>query len=186
MPAAVLCAMSQGLDEQLAEATRRGYVAAYRWLRRPDQASDACQEAAARVLAHRDRFDASRPLYPWFYRILKNHCFDRLKARKRFADEEREVVDPTKDVEARAVGVESQLAVRRAISALDEPLREIIELRHFQDASYEEIATILEIPAGTVMSRLYRARRALRAELSRDPDWSPPGDESTTKSGGGS
>ena len=48
----------------------------------------------------------------------------------------------------------------------------MIELRHFQEASYEEIGMILDIPAGTVMSRLYRARRALRAALLSDPNGS--------------
>ncbi len=172
MRAAVLCTMGEGIEEQLGEAMRRGYVAAYRWLRHPDQASDACQEAAARVLAHRGRFDSERPLYPWFYRILKNHCFDRLKAKKRFVGAEVEIADPKGTVEAEAVVVERQLAVRRGIEALEPPLREIIELRHFQEASYEEIAMILDIPAGTVMSRLYRARRALRAVLLSDPDGS--------------
>lgn len=172
MRAAVLCTMAEGIEEQLEEAMRRGYVAAYRWLRHPDQANDACQEAAARVLVHRRRFDSERPLYPWFYRILKNHCFDRLKAKKRYVDAEVEVADPKPSVEAEAVAVERQWAVRRGIEALEPPLREMIELRHFQEASYEEIGMILDIPAGTVMSRLYRARRALRAALLSDPNGS--------------
>ncbi len=54
-----------------------------------------------------------------------------------------------------------------AIAGLPDDLREVIELRHFQEASYEEMAAILEIPVGTVMSRLYRARKALRGKLHR-------------------
>ena len=61
----------------------------------------------------------------------------------------------------------------RAVAALPDDLREIIELRHFQDATYDEIADILGCPVGTVMSRLYRARKALRAKLKADRAWDP-------------
>jgi RNA polymerase sigma-70 factor (ECF subfamily) len=184
MQAAVQYIMGHELDDQLAVAMRRGYVAAYRWLRQPDQAHDACQEAAARVLAHRERFDASRPLYPWFYRILKNHCFDRLKARKLYAAADREFEDGAATVEQQVLHHEQHAAVRRAIAALDAPLAEVIELRHFQDASYEEIADILDLPAGTVMSRLYRARKSLREILQRDVGWSGGGAPDVVASGG--
>ena len=93
---------AMALEEQIEAAMRRGYVAAFRILGDPEDARDACQEAAARVLAARDRYDPKQPLYPWFYRVLKNHCLDRLRHRgrveARFSDQV--VVDGTRSAEA--------------------------------------------------------------------------------------
>lgn len=165
--------MSDVIRAELEQAMRRGYVAAFRWLGTEEESRDACQEAAARALAAGSRFDPSQPFYPWFYRILKNHCFDRLKRRKRVRPTDRE---PTPDAAPSEPGAERALvaterarAVAAAIAALPEELREIIELRHFQDLSYDEMAAVLDCPAGTVMSRLYRARQRLRAQLLADP-----------------
>ena len=66
---------------------------------------------------------------------------------------------------------ERQAAVLRGIARLEDDLREIIELRHFQDLSYEAMAEVLGCPIGTVMSRLYRARKRLRDLLLEDPDF---------------
>ena len=148
--------MPEDIHAQLEDAMRRGYVAAFRILGSADAARDACQEAAARALSARDRYDDSQPFYPWFHRILKNHCVDRLRGRRRLVTSEMAVdraVDPSAGVEHLALAVHS----------------EIIELRHFQDASYEEMALILDCPVGTVMSRLYRARKALRKRLQGHP-----------------
>jgi RNA polymerase sigma-70 factor (ECF subfamily) len=154
----------------LGEAMRRGYVAAFRLLGNPDESRDACQEAAARALNASDRYDPDKPFYPWFHRILRNHCVDRLRRRKRLVQgDDSELVDDAPTAESSMFESERSRAVVRGIADLPDDLREIIELRHFQDASYEEIATILDCPLGTVMSRLYRARKALRAKLMRDP-----------------
>ncbi len=168
--------MSMNLADQLEEAMQRGYVAAYRLLGNPDESRDALQEAAARALSAQDRYDPSRPFYPWFYRILRNHCIDRLKHRNRMVPTPKEPSRPAPthgdhSAESLAMQGERARAVARAVAALPEDLREIIELRHFQDATYEEIADILGCPSGTVMSRLYRARKALRAKLKTDRDW---------------
>ena len=168
--------MSMNLGDQLEEAMQRGYVAAYRLLGNPDESRDACQEAAARALSAKDRYDPRRPFYPWFYRILRNHCIDRLKHRKRVVTTPNEPARPEpsageRSAESLALQGERARAVSRAVAALPDDLREIIELRHFQDATYEEIAAILGCPSGTVMSRLYRARKALRAKLQADRSW---------------
>ncbi len=162
--------VSQHVREQLGEAMRRGYVAAYRLLGNPDESRDACQEAAMRALRAGEQYDPSQPFYPWFHRILKNHCLDRLRGRKRLvADEGREWESDQPSIDGRLLQSERARAVSRAIEALPDELRTLLELRHFEDASYEEIALILDCPLGTVMSRLYRARRALRDKLMRDP-----------------
>jgi RNA polymerase sigma-70 factor (ECF subfamily) len=144
-------------------------VAALRILGNRAEAEDACQEAAARAWASRNRYDPTLPFYAWYHRILKNLCLDLLRARKHVArDEAREdrVAGKESDQEAKLIAREEEEEVQAAIKALPEDLRELIELRHFQDASYEELAAILEIPIGTVMSRLYRARKLLATSLS--------------------
>lgn len=78
--------------------------------------------------------------------------------------------------EAALLQGERCLAVERAIRRLPDDHREVIELRHFQDLSYEELAGVLGCPTGTVMSRLYRARKALRAELLAEPACAPAED----------
>lgn len=165
--AALWVGMSSAVRRELGEAMKRGYVAAYRLLRTPDAAHDACQEAAVRALAAADRYDPARPFYPWFHRILRNHCLDTLAGHKRMvsADTTAEPRTERGDAEAGVLDSEKARAVAAAIETLDEDLRDVIELRHFQDASYDEIATILDIPIGTVMSRLYRARKTLRKTL---------------------
>jgi RNA polymerase sigma-70 factor (ECF subfamily) len=155
-------------DTELERALSRGYVAAFRWLGNRDESRDLCQEAAARALAARRSYDPQRPFYPWFYRILRNLCMDRLGRRRlagRAADELQHATTPQTSVELSLLAAERHRLVARAIEQLSPEQREVIELRHFQDLSYEEMAQILGCPTGTVMSRLYRARRALRQHL---------------------
>jgi len=154
-------------------------MAAYRWLGSRDEALDAVQEAAARSLAAQRRYDPGRPFYPWFYTILKNLCRDRV-ARRRVegrggpplpADEVQVPADRPDggSAEGALLVEERSRGVDRALRRLPERHREVIELRHFQDLSYDEMAGVLGCPLGTVMSRLYRARKALRAELLSEP-----------------
>lgn len=158
------------MKAELEKALPRAYVAAFRWLGNREESRDACQEAAARVLRTAGRYDPEQPFYPWFYRILKNHCLDRLKGRRRNAEALSELrhtaegrFGPT--AEGGALARERARALSAALERLPADLREVIELRHFQDLSYEELAQVLECPTGTVMSRLYRARKTLRGLL---------------------
>jgi RNA polymerase sigma-70 factor (ECF subfamily) len=178
--------MPMPIPTLLADALPRAYVAAFRLLRDRDEAHEACQEAATRALEHAGRYDSSRPFYPWFARIVRNHCLDRIAARKRQrpSDQSEELADRASlagrgapfaaaslaDAEATLLASERARRVLAAIEELAPELRDVIELRHFQDASYEEIAAALEIPLGTVMSRLYRARSKLRDALSAVTD----------------
>ncbi len=159
-----------GVDKtELVAAARRGFAAAFSILKDRTEAEEACQEAAVRAWAARDRYDPSRPFYAWYHRILKNLCLDRLASRKRrVADSETAVAMAASEAtqESSLLATEDERRVHAAIEALPEDLREVIELRHFADASYAEMADILEIPIGTVMSRLYRARKTLKEALS--------------------
>ena len=159
--------MSQSFYEALDAAVQRGHIAAYRWLGNHEEARDACQEAAVRALAAKDRYDARRCFYPWFYRILRNACFDWLRRRKKRARDglEMDIPDQRFRPDSLAGRDEVREAVWEGIGKLSERDREIIVLRHFQHLSYQEIAKALCIPQGTVMSRLFTARKRLREHL---------------------
>lgn len=162
--------ISSEFEVSMGNAMRSAFVAAYRLLGSRDEAGDALQEACTRALRSRQSYDKTRPFYPWFYRILKNQCLDRLKSRRHHDDVEKVSVSVQHpSAEQYMIQSERDLAVSRAIEQLPADLKEIIELRHFQDLSYQEMALILECPEGTVMSRLYRARKKVREHLLKDP-----------------
>lgn len=137
-----------------------------------DDARDALQEAFVKVFDNLGRFDIKRPFGPWFYQILRNQCRDMLRSRQ--ARFKIEAVDER--LEFRPAGPEASPERSRQRAAAKEVLwkglervgdehREVLVLKELQDLRYHEIAEILDIPEGTVASRLFHARRALRAAL---------------------
>ena len=146
---------------------RRAYFCALSLVRHREDALDISQEAFVKAYRAIRRFDPDRPFFPWFYRILRNLCFDWLRKRKRRPRSgiEGDVTDPGGGPEVLARRDETKERVWQAISRLGEKDKEIIQLRHFQHLSYKEIAEALDIPQGTVMSRLFSARQRLRTEL---------------------
>lgn len=153
---------------------RRAYFIAYGIMRNREDALEAAQEAFARAYNAMDRFDTSMPFYPWLYRIVKNTCLNKLKRKRRRKETSLDslmevgydpsdgVMGPERTVEMR----ELRAAILSAMDDLSEDHREILLLRHFQDLSYAEIAQCLDIPQGTVMSRLHAARKKLQEKLS--------------------
>ncbi len=138
-----------------------------------EDARDLTQEAFLRALVHMHRFEVERPFFPWFYKILRNLCFNHLAKKGRHGEcpltlERDGGIDPRgkgdDPFQSVAAGERADY-IWESICALSEDHREIILLRHFRDASYQEIAETLDIPRGTVMSRLYYARGALRKQL---------------------
>jgi RNA polymerase sigma-70 factor (ECF subfamily) len=128
-----------------------------------DDAMDAAQEAFIDAFRALKRFDNSRPFYPWFYVLLRNRCF-KLAARKR----ELANIDETVIVAANSTGQsEDILALENALRSLNMEDREIITLKYFDGLNYNELAERLQIPKGTVMSRLFHARRKLQVQLER-------------------
>lgn len=148
---------------------RDAYLTAYGMVSNVEDAKDLSQDAFVKAWRARESFDDSRAFYPWLYRIVKNHClnfltrgrrgeslyFDENPDRERFAARGPGPLDQVEAGERRRV-------VRAAVNRLSDGHREIIVLKSFKGFSYREIADVLEIPIGTVMSRLYYARRALR------------------------
>lgn len=140
-----------------------------------DDALELSQEAF--ILAYRNirQLNSNRKFYPWFYQILRNVCFSHLrKTRKRrsYSLEKLEEKAPVAEVDDSftpdvvAERNEAKDAVWKAIGKLDDKHREVIILRHFQHLSYKQMAHNLFCSKGTVMSRLYYARKRLKELLS--------------------
>jgi RNA polymerase sigma-70 factor, ECF subfamily len=129
-------------------------------LRNQDDAQDAVQQAALRGWERIAQYDAARPFKGWWFAILRNCCFDVLRVRKAAR------TDATQDLDAiadqPAVSFDWQ-ALERSFAKLSDMHREILRMKYFGDLKYDELAEALDIPVGTVMSRLHLARKALAA-----------------------
>jgi RNA polymerase sigma-70 factor (ECF subfamily) len=153
-----------------ATAVAMGYVG-----NRAD-ALDLAQEAFYRVYKSLDRFRDGEPFAPWFFRILRNACITYLEKyrkpghRSLSGDPERDIPDYEIPDESLTPEVlvdrdEAKVELWKAIARLPLKHREILLLRHFEDLEYARIAEVLSIPIGTVMSRLFHARRKLKDEM---------------------
>jgi RNA polymerase sigma-70 factor (ECF subfamily) len=130
-----------------------------------DDALDAVQEAFIDAYQALGRFDSTRRFYPWFYVILRNCCYKlatKREKRETGSLDDAEIVAPTKGLAA-----EDAALLETALRGLSPDERELITLRHLDGLSYQELAARLEIPEGTVMSRLYNARKRLKQKLAR-------------------
>ncbi len=138
-----------------------------------EDAHDASQEAFVRAWRHIRRFDVERPFYPWYATILRNVCVSLLRKRSRRPTVELTEGHAHQHPESNPVLLaernERRDRVWWGIQALSASHREIVVMSHFQNLSYKEIAAALDIPIGTVMSRLHNARQALRKKLT-DPN----------------
>jgi RNA polymerase sigma factor (sigma-70 family) len=138
-----------------------------RWLTRdPVQAQDVAQEAMLRALRYFHAFRGGQAR-PWLLRIVRNTWHDaRLR---RTADQSLEVVENKAadgpDPEQSAMAGDRRRHLAAALAALPTESREILVLREIEDFSYKEIAAVLDLPIGTVMSRLARAREKLACDL---------------------
>ena len=145
-----------------------------RWLTRNDHdADDVVQESLVRAMRYLGGF-RGEGARPWLLQIVRNTCWTWLKANRPAENVGLDDGDgPAHDIAAPAADEPPQVAMRRAdralidqaIAALPAAFREVLVLRELEDLSYAEIARIAEIPIGTVMSRLARARAQLRSAL---------------------
>ena len=153
---------------------RRAYYAALSLVGTREDALDLSQEAFARAFRARRTLDPDRPFYAWLYQILRRLCFNFLRDRRSrartleaagswLADEAagRGPGDPAHAFERE----EARRQVTAAIERLPAREREVLALKEFEGMTYKEIAALVGIPIGTVMSRLYSARQRLADAL---------------------
>jgi len=153
---------------------RRAYFAALSLVGSSEDALDLSQEAFARAYRSRSTIDPERPFYAWLYQILRRLCFNFLRDRRTrrqtleasaswLAEDaaHRSGPDPAEAL-ARE---ERRRLVAAAIEGLPAREREVLALKEFEGLTYKEIASLVGVPIGTVMSRLYTARHRLAQAL---------------------
>ena len=155
-------------DDRLWPHLRSAYNFA-RWLVRNDHdAEDVVQESFVKAFLALDRFRGGDPRV-WLLAIVRNTAMTLLRGRRTHpvpgADELPEPLDDTAGVEEALIAGERRRQVHAAIEQLPDEFRETLILRELEGLSYKEIAGILDVPLGTVMSRLARARGLLLREL---------------------
>ncbi len=180
----LLACYAGGHREALEELFRRyrtlAYRVAHRLLGNAADALDAGQEGFAKALTHLPGFQGRSTFKTWLLRVVSNAALDLGRQRGRrealsldaFAGAERERIDPRTE-EDPAAGLERadlRGLLDRALATLPEAQRRTFVLHAEAGLSYREVAEVLEISIGTVMSRLYYARQKLRAYLAR---WMP-------------
>jgi RNA polymerase sigma-70 factor (ECF subfamily) len=131
-------------------------------------AEDAAQEAFIRAWLNLSSYQPRAPFRNWLYRIAVNAALDvlRRKPESTFEDEELSMVtDRVESPEAILIKKEQALELQHVIKSLPEAARSVLVLREYGGLSYHEIAGVLDLPVGTVMSRLNYARNRLRKIL---------------------
>jgi RNA polymerase sigma-70 factor (ECF subfamily) len=182
------------VDQQLVERAQRGDKRAFellvmkyqrklgrllsRLVRDPGEVEDVTQEAFIKAYRALPNFRGESAFYTWLYRIGINTAKNYLVALGRRAPtttefdheeaesfEDADALRDTATPEAELLSREIATTVNRAMEALPDDLRTAITLREIEGLSYEEIASVMNCPIGTVRSRIFRAREAIAAEL---------------------
>ena len=160
---------------------RKIFGLCYGMVRNPDDAMDLVQETFVKVFKNLERFEGQSSFYTWTYRIATNVCIDYLRKQKR-----QRTVDyddgilRDEDIEDGADLLPSRLGlnpakvygrrelmekIEEALGALSDNHRQAILLREVEGLSYQEIADVMEVSIGTVMSRLHHARKNMQKHL---------------------
>lgn len=138
----------------------------YRMLHERGEAEDLAQEAFIRAYDRIHTFDIEREFGPWIRRVAANLCLNHLEGQKVIAelDDERDA-DPAQLPEPAQEVRERSEQIHNALASLPPYYRVVVELRHYQELSYDEIASELNIPLSDVKSHLFRARKILAEKL---------------------
>jgi len=171
-------ARNEILESFIRDSGHRAYALAHSLAGNEAEAHELVQEALFRVARAWSRFKRSQPLDPWFFVVLRNAFHDsrRRAERKRavsldrsseFGDGEalRDLLpDGSESIQARLEREESARTVRRALKGLRDAERTVLNLCDMQGWRYDDVARKLRVPVGTVRSRIFRARQALRTQ----------------------
>lgn len=153
------------------------YQVCYRMLSNKQEAEDIAQEAFVRAYMNLHTFDQKRKFSTWLYRIATNLCIDRIRKKKPdyYLDAEvagTEGLDLYSQIAAEdqlpeetLVQMELQERIQYEIGRLPDKYRSVIVLKYIEELSLQEISDILDMPLGTVKTRIHRGREALRKQL---------------------
>jgi RNA polymerase sigma-70 factor (ECF subfamily) len=149
----------------------RVYNLCHRILGDAEEAADASQDTFLAALRKLSSFRGDAAFTTWLHRVAVNACYDSLRKKRRrpmlqiVPEEGEERPEPSLPAPDHAEGVVLSVDVARALAQVPEEFRVVLVLADVQDLPYEEIAAVLEIPVGTVKSRVFRGRAALGRAL---------------------
>jgi len=161
---------------------RRVYSVCYRMVQHTEDAADLTQDALLKVLQAADRYDGRAAFSTWVIRIAMNCCLSHLRKQRTRRHQSldlatgptasawsAELADPSEPSPGRGVEqAEERSVLLRCLGRLDAPMRAVLVLRDMQDLDYHQIGEVLDVPLGTVKSRLFRARTALRTAMEKE------------------
>ena len=163
--------LQRRLKARIATYRSRLYRTAYAWCHEPARADDLVQDTMVKAISRLRTLQDEEALRPWLYRIMTNCHRDWLRRQRDTVDPEDAELACEDCPEMNAERAATVRSVREAIRALSDDQRKVLTLVDLEGFSYAEVAAILEVPIGTVMSRLSRKRQQLKRRLLRqDPD----------------
>ena len=155
------------------------YYLCLKMIRNESDAEDLSIEAFEKAFKKLNQYTPQFAFSTWLFRIATNHCIDFIRKKKLKTTSIDEAIEDdkggsynlqvegnTKDPEEKFIEKQKINLMREIVTKLDEPYQSLVEMRYFQELSYEEIASERDIPLGTVKAQLFRAR-ALLSELIR-------------------
>ncbi len=153
---------SNKMRQELVYLGAGAHTLAIQILGNSEDAADAVHDSLTTALERPAAYDPRKgPLKPWFLRLVRNRCIDLLRRRRPTVDLVEELADPASGPEKAAEIEDRDRVLKLALESLNPDQRQIIILRDYMDLLYAQIADVLDIAPGTVMSRLHRARVAL-------------------------
>ena len=164
----MICA-GPALKKQIADSRDRLYRVAFSWCGDEMLADDLVQEAIETGICKRRQLRDPSKLFPWMYRILNNAWYAHLRKNRKHDILDDNIVSDDMGPYSSYHQLELVTRVRAAVASLPKDQRQVISLVDLAELRYCEVAEALAIPIGTVMSRLYRARKALLARIDEAP-----------------
>lgn len=161
-----------GFDEVVLPHLDAAYRLALWLLRNEDDAQDVVQDASLRALRYFRTFTGGNGR-AWFLTIVRNACWGWRRrnfqaSADAFDEEQHSSARPMSDPEALLLRTDDAALIERVMRKLPDRFRELLVLRELKDLSYRELADVLEVPTGTIMSGLSRARQAFRVALNNE------------------
>lgn len=156
---------------------RKIFALCFGMLSREDEAKDAAQETFIAAYKNLARFRGEAKVSSWLHRIAVNQCLTRKRREKTRSEsffdgsesaEEKVFTAPSRLSPSRIAEQDERMrAVRQAVSALPEDLRQVVVMKEFEEMTFQEISDTIDLPLSTVKSRLYTALKQLRMKLEK-------------------
>jgi RNA polymerase sigma-70 factor, ECF subfamily len=154
---------TDAFDELVRRYERPLYNGSLRIVRNPEDARDIVQGVFVRAYEKLSTYDPERKFFSWIYRMMVNASLNWVEARRSYQDLEAELPSADPSPEGYFVQGEEAAHIEEALARLKPELRLAVVLKYFGELSYDELSYVLDLPAKTVKSRLYEARRLLAA-----------------------